>query len=79
MTWSVIKEVIGNNSSRRQMFPNKINLGSIFITSTDSIAGNFNKYFTDIGPNLAKKISPPLANFDTYLNNMLNIFSLKMP
>ena len=34
MTWSVVKEAIGKNSSRRQEFPNKIDLGSKFITST---------------------------------------------
>ena len=55
MTWSVTKEAIGKN--RRQKFPNKINLRSKFITSTDSIAENFNKYFDEIGSNLANKIS----------------------
>ena len=74
MTWSVIKEAIGKNSSRRQKFPNKINLGSKFITSADSIAENFSKYFTEIGRDLASKINTPLANFDTYLNNTCNIF-----
>ena len=37
MTWSVVKEAIGKNSSRRQNFPNKIDSGSKFIASTDSI------------------------------------------
>ena len=74
MTWSVIKEAIGKNSSRRQKFPKEINLESKFITSTESIAENFTKYFAEIGPNLANKISTPLANFDTYLNNKCNIF-----
>ena len=74
ITGSVIKEAIGKNSSRRQNFPNKINLGSKFITSTDSIDENFNKYFAEIGPYLANKISTPLANFDTHLNIKCNIF-----
>ena len=77
MTWSVIKEAIGKNSSRRQKFPKEINLESKFITSTESIAENFTKYFAEIGPNLANKISTPLANFDTYLNNKCNIFQLE--
>ena len=63
MTWSVIKEAIDKNSSRRQKFPNKTNLESKFITSTDSIAENFNKYFAEIGLNLANKIGTPLAKF----------------
>ena len=74
MMWSVIKEAIGKDSPRQQKFTNKINLRSKFITSTDSIAINFNKYFTEIGPNLANKIITPLVNFDTYLNNMCKIF-----
>ena len=74
MTWSVIKEAIGKNSSRWQKFPNKINLENKFIKSTDSIAKDFNKYFAEIGSNLANKISTPLANFDTYPNKKCNIF-----
>ena len=49
-------------------------MGSKLITSTDSIAENFNRYFTEIISNLANKISTPLASFDTYLNNKCNIF-----
>ena len=75
MTWSVINETIGTNSSWRQKFPNKINLGSKFITSTDSIAQNFNEYFAEIGPNLANKISTSLENSDIYLNNICNILT----
>ena len=55
-------------------FPNKINLGNKFIKNTDSIAKNFNKHFTEVGPNLANKKNIPLANFGTYLNDMCNIF-----
>ena len=63
MTWSVIKEAIDKNSSRRQKLPNKIDLESKLITNTDSIAENFNKYFAEIDLNLANKIGTPLANF----------------
>ena len=38
------------------------------------MAENFYKYFAKICLNLANKISTPLANFDTYLNNKCNIF-----
>ena len=62
------------NSSRWQKFPNKINLWSKFTKSTVSIAENFIKYFDEIGSNSANKISTPLANFNTYLNNKFNIF-----
>ena len=64
MTWSVIKEAIGKNSSLQEKFLK----GSKFITSTDSIVENFNKNFAEIGSNLANKISTPLGNFDIYQN-----------
>ena len=76
MLWSVIKESTGKNSSRRRKFPNKINLRSKQVL-TDSIAKNFKNFFAEIGPNLANKISTPLASFDTYLNNKCNIFQPK--
>ena len=60
----VIKEAIGQNTSRRQKFPNKK-------------VENFNKYFAEISSNLANKISIPLENFDTYPNNKCNIFHLE--
>ena len=53
MTWSAIKEAIGKNSSWPETFPNMVKLGSKVITSTDSIAENFNKHFAEIGPNLS--------------------------
>ena len=68
MTWSVIKEAIGKNSFLQEKFPNKINSGSKFITSSDSIVENFNKNFAEIVSNLANKISTPLGNFDIYQN-----------
>ena len=61
-------------SYRLKFLPNKINLRSKFIASTDSIVQNINKYFSEIGSNLANKISTPLENFDTYLNSKCNIF-----
>ena len=32
-----------------------------------SIANNFNKYFTEIGPNLANKIDPSINSYESYL------------
>ena len=77
MTWSVVKEAIGKNSSRRQNFPNKIDLGSKFIASTDSIEESLIDISLKLAQMLQKKISTPLANFDTYLNNKCNIFQLE--
>ena len=37
------------------------------ITNINSIAENFNKYFTEISPNLVNKIDPPRKHFREYL------------
>ena len=37
------------------------------ITNIHSIAKNFNRFFTEIGPNLANKINPPGKHFHEYL------------
>ena len=37
------------------------------ITDIKSIAENFNRYFTEIGPILAKKVDPSSINFHKYL------------
>ena len=77
MTWSVIKGATVKNFCRRQKFPKKIKLGSKLITSTDPIVENVDKYFTDIGPNLAKNINTPLEHNIyniLYNNNIYNIF-----
>ena len=66
-TWSVIKEAIGKEKIKQQNFPKKIRVGEKEITDLKAIAANFNKFFTEIGPNLAKDIYPSLVTFETYL------------
>ena len=39
------------------------------ITNIHSIAENFNKFFTEISPNLANKINPQRKHFHEYLKN----------
>ena len=65
-------------SYRLKFLPNKINLRSKFITSTDSIVQNFNKYFAEIGSNLANKISTIQPEYALGINKLSNAFySLK--
>ena len=66
-TWSVIKEVIGKEKIQQQNFPQKICIGNKEITDLKTIAEKFNKFFTEIGPNLAKDIEPSSVTFDNYL------------
>ena len=57
-TWSVIKEVIEKEKIPQQKFPKKICIGNKEITDLKTIAEKFNKFFTEIGLNLAKDIDP---------------------
>ena len=66
-TWSVIKETIGKEKIKQQNFPKKIRVGQKEITDLKAIAANFNKFFTEVGPNLAKDIYPSLVTLETYL------------
>ena len=73
MTWSVIKEAIGKQKSSQHEFPSKIFVDQKILTNTKSIAENFNKFFTEVGPKLANEIVPPSASFKTYLSTCSNI------
>ena len=64
-TWQVIKEAIGKEKCKQQNLPKKILVDKISITETESIAESFNKYFTHIGPKLAKDTST--KSFNEYI------------
>ena len=66
-TWQVIKEAIGKEKCKQQNLPKKILVDKISITETESIAESFNKYFTQIGPKLAKDIGTSTKSFNEYI------------
>ena len=47
--------------------PKKILVDNKSITETKSIAENFNKYFTQTSPNLAKDIATSIKSFNEYI------------
>ena len=64
----VIREIIGNKKSKSHShLPNRICLNDEVITDKIKINECFNKYFTDIGINLANKITPTSSNFNEFL------------
>ena len=67
-TWTTIKNII-NKSDDKNNFPDHFIINRNKITDNQIIADSFNKYFTDIGPNLAEKIpTPSNKHFTDYLN-----------
>ena len=50
-----MKEIISKAKySKKSSFPQKLKIGNKIKTGEDEIANEFNKYFADIGPSLAK-------------------------
>ena len=66
-TWEVIRESIGKGKCNHQNFPKKIIVGGKDITNEELIAKNFNRYFSEIGPKLAKKIQTSPSNFESFM------------
>ena len=66
-TWSVIKEAIGKEKIQQQNFPKKNCIGNKEITDLKIVAEKFNRFFTEIGPNLLKDTNISSVTFDIYL------------
>ena len=66
-TWSVISTVINNKKSMTKC--SKFTHNNRYITNDDEIANHFNKFFVNIGPNLAKNILSSSSTFQEFLNH----------
>ena len=67
-TWNIIKAVI--NGSSTTSHPLEIIDNGNVITDPSKVAGKFNKYFVNIGPNLAKTIDKPReGHFSDYVTS----------
>lgn len=77
-TWENINEILGRPRSSK-VLPEKIKYGSESYSNTVDISKCFNKYFTDIGKELASKIEPPMYNsFRQYMTNPTHkVFKLR--
>ena len=53
-----MKEIIGKSKVFHQNLPNNLKINKKSITDKKIIAGKFNEFFINIGPNLAAKIPP---------------------
>ena len=74
-TWQIIKEVIGKTKLQHSTFPKMMLINNIENFDKTSIANNFNKYFTEIGPNLANKIDPSIKSYERYLTRSNTIIN----
>ena len=66
--WRIMKEVIGNARKRQLLLPSKIIVNNIEINEDKrSITNEFDNFFIDIGPELAKEIPRPARSFESYV------------
>ena len=71
-TWTVIKDAIGTSRCTQHTFPKKIIHESKTFTDTNLIAQEFHSFYTNIGPNLAKKIDNSSMRFESYVKKCKN-------
>lgn len=72
-TWKLLNSLIGHTkdkSSAHTVF--KLTDNSEPVSSSDKIADEFCKYFTNIGPKLAESIHPSDKSFEAYLKSKRN-------
>ena len=61
------KKITGKvKHSKKSNFRRKLKIGNKIKTVEDEIANEFNKYFADIGPSLAKNIPDPSMPFESF-------------
>lgn len=72
-TWAVMKEIVGKKKNKKTL-PKFIKTETGCITDPKKMAEEFNKFYTNVGPNLAKKIPQVQNSFLDYLTN--NNFSI---
>ena len=71
----IIKEIIGKaRHSKKSNFPRKLEVNNKIKTGEDETAKEFNKYFADIGPSLAKNIPDSSIPFKICLRKVNTIF-----
>jgi len=76
-TWSLIKTVL-NNNNKTDLF-DSIKVNNKTVNDKQQIANEFNKYFVNIGPNLAQSLpnTPNIPSYHSYLKgDFVNSFSL---
>ena len=62
--------MIGKAKHKNSNFPPKLKIGNNIKTGEDEVANEFNKYFADIGPSLAKNIPDPSMPFRSFLKRV---------
>ena len=66
-TWKVLNNILGRH--KKSVISPRFKVGSSYITDPITIANNFNSYFVNVGPKLAREIPSTNTNFRHFLHN----------
>ena len=69
--------VIGKSKICNDKFQKSLNINKEEITDKNVIGETFNKFFINVGSNVADKIPPSSTNFQSYLLNITTVLSDK--
>ena len=75
--WKSINNLLGRQN--KPTVVNEINVGEENLTGPEHIAEGFNEYFSNIGPDLARKIDYSNSNFETYVKIAQSEFAAFQP
>ena len=77
--WGVMKELIGKIRNTESSLPKTLFIEkNKYITEIKDIAEEFNDFFTNVGPNLAKKVPCSSNSFNSFLNQTHSIMEKKL-
>ena len=66
-----MEEIIGKvKHSKKSKFPLNLKIGNKIKTGENEISNEFNKYFANIGPSLAKNSPDPSMSFESFLERV---------
>ena len=65
-----MKEVVDKTNKSRSRLSTKLVINKNEVTSEIGIANKFNKFFTNIGPELAGRIPTASRTFESFLNKI---------
>ena len=68
-TWQIINEITGRKKLSSDTFPKSVKHGGTIFYDKHKICTEFNKYFVNVGPNLASKIPQVNTNYKDFLGN----------
>ena len=65
--WQVMKEITGKQKTKSNLLPREIKVDKTIIQKPQEIAKEFTKFFTSVGPKLARKIFDTENSFQDFL------------